>query len=104
MDFSISHIGVRTRPALVVDVVVRVDGKTIQVGIDDDVVEHLCGTGVRDEKTILLAINRNARAILIAVESYVYARGVPLDDHFVLSRDDFSPSDQAPAVAGASVN
>lgn len=100
MNFSILHISARTRPDLVVQVSARADDKTVLVILDNDVVQHLCGAGTRDEQSLRLALIRNTNAIANAIQAYILARGVPFDDKFVLSWDDFARSDQELAAKG----
>ncbi len=101
MAFAIVHIGVRVHPELVARVSAQVDGSPVEVNLDRDVLEHLCGADLGDEQAILLALNHHAKAIGIAIEAYAYAGGVPPDGHIVLSWEDFRPTVEELVEAGA---
>ena len=101
MTFAIVHIGVRVHPELVARVVAQVDGDPVEVNLDRDALEHLCGADIGDEQAMLLALNHHATAIGIAIEAYAFARGVPPDGHIVLSWDDFRPTIEELVEAGA---
>jgi hypothetical protein len=99
MEVSIVHSGVRVRPDLVVEVAALVDGKPMLVDLERDAIEHLLGSNVGDEKALRDALQRNLEAIRIVIEAHVFARGLPLDGHLVLSWRDFSTN--APLAARA---
>jgi len=93
MSVSITHIGVRARPSRVVQLTARSDERAFTVTLDDDVVQHLCGD-TRDENVMRLALTRNQDVLRIAIAAYIGARGVPLDDQFLLSWRDFSEANR----------
>jgi hypothetical protein len=101
MDVSIVHSGVRVRPDLIVEVSAMVDGRPIGVDLARDAIEHLLGPDVRDEEALSSALRRNMETIRIAIEAYVFARGLPLDGHCVLSWQDFSAFADGPMAAKA---
>jgi hypothetical protein len=101
MDVSIVHSGVRVRPDLIVEVSAMVDGRPIGVDLARDAIEHLLGPDVRDEEALRTALRRNMETIRIAIEAYVFARGLPLDGHCVLSWRDFSTFADGPLAAKA---
>lgn len=101
MDVSIVHSGVRVRPDLVVEVEALIDGKAIGVDLARDAIEHLLGPNIGDEDALRAALRRNMESIRIAIEAYVFARGLPLDGHCVLSWQDFSTFVDGPAAATA---
>ena len=89
MEVSIVHIGARAHPERAVRVAARADGQAVNVTLDQDVIEQLCGNASDDEQ-MLLALTHNQEALRIAIAAYVSARGVPLDEQFLLSWRDFS--------------
>ncbi|HTN47813.1 MAG TPA: hypothetical protein VMK32_00110 [Burkholderiaceae bacterium] len=103
MSVSIAHIGVRMHPQRVAQISARADSRAFTVMLDDDVIQHLCGD-TRDENAMLLALTRNQDVLRIAIAAYVGARGVPLDDQFLLSWRDFGEASRglvnAPRAAG----
>jgi len=98
MEVSIVHIGVRAHPERAVRVAARADGRAINVTLDQDVIEHLCGNASDDEQ-MLLALTHNQEALRIAIAAYVSARGVPLDEQFLLSWRDFSEANRGLVMA-----
>jgi len=96
MDVSIVHSGVRVRPDLVVEVAALIDGRPVLVDLERDAIDRLLGQDVSDEKALHSALRRNIGAIRIAIEAYVFARGLPLDQHVVLFWRDFSSFADAP--------
>ena len=90
MDVSIAHSGVRVRPDLVVEVAAWVDGKPIRVDLDPDAIRRLLGAEIDDPKAMFVSLQRKLETIRMAIEAYVFARGAPLDQHFVLSWRDLS--------------
>ena len=101
MDVSIVHTAVRVFPDLVVEVSATVDGKPIGVDLARDAVQHLLGQDVGDEEALRAALRRNLETIRIAIEAHVFARGLPLDGHCVLSWQDFSSFADRPLAATA---
>lgn len=103
MDVSILHTDVRLHPDFVVDIAALVDGRPIRVNVERAAVERLLGPQVLDEHALSNALRRNLETIRIAIEAYVFARGVPIDRYFVLSWRDFSTFVDAPpaSIAGA---
>ena len=89
MHVSITHIGVRAYPVRSVQLTARADDRAFTVDLDQDAIQQVCGDA-RDEQAIRLALTRNQEALRVAIAAYVSARGVPLDDHFLLSWRDFS--------------
>jgi RecJ-like exonuclease len=89
MDVSIVHTGVRVQPEMVVEIIATVDGKAVRVDLERDAIDHLFGADVGDEKAMYMALQGRAEMIRIAIESYVLARGVPMDRSFVLAWRDF---------------
>lgn len=102
MRCSIIHIGIRTRPELAARVVAQVGDETVEASLDDEVIRRLCGAGLHDDETALVALNHNAREIGIAIEAYVLAGCLPPDGHIVLSWEDFRPTVDELAEAGTS--
>ncbi len=90
MDVSIAHSGVRVRPDLVVEVAAWVDGKPIRVDLDPDAIRRLLGAEIDDPKAMFVSLQRKLETIRLAIKAYVFARGAPLDQHFVLSWRDLS--------------
>lgn len=101
MDVSIVHSGVRVRPDLVVEVEALIDGRPIGVDLARDAIEHLLGPNIGDAEALRTSLGRRLGAIRIAIEAYVFARGVPLDEHCVLSWQDFSSFVDSPPAATA---
>ena len=75
----------------------RADGQAA-VTLDQDVIEQLCGNASDDEQ-MLLALTHNQEALRIAIAAYVSARGVPLDEQFLLSWRDFSEANRGLVMA-----
>jgi hypothetical protein len=100
MNVSIAHIAVRARPDRVVQLTARADDRAFTVTLGDDVVQHLCGD-TRDENAMRLALTRNQDVVRIAIAAYVGARGVPLDDQFLLSWRDFSDANRGLLLPGS---
>jgi len=98
MEVSIVHIGARAHPERAVRVAARADGQAVNVTLDQDVIEHLCGNASDDEQ-MLLALTHNQEALRIAIAAYVSARGVPLDEQFLLSWRDFSEANRGLVMA-----
>ena len=90
MHVSIVHTDVRVDPELVVDVVAAVDGRSLRVNLERDVIVRLLGSDLSDQQKLFQTLQKRLGAIRIAVEAYVLARGFPLDSYVVLSWDDFS--------------
>lgn len=99
MNVSIAHIGVRAHPERVVQLAARADDRAFTVTLDSDVIQHLCGDTL-DEHAMRLALTRNQDVLRIAVAAYIGARGIPLDDQFVLSWRDFSEANRGLLLPG----
>jgi len=102
MGCSIIHIGVRTRPELAARVLAQVGDETVEVSLDDEVVQRMCGADLHDQEAALVALNHNAREIGIAIEAHVLAGCLPPDGHIVLLWEDFKPTIDELAEASAS--
>jgi len=98
MEVSIVHIGARAHPERAVRVAARADGRAVNVTLDQDVIQQLCGNASDDER-MLLALTHNQEALRIAIAAYVSARGVPLDEQFLLSWRDFSEANRSLVMA-----
>ena len=94
MEVSIVHFGVRARPERAVRVAARADGRAINVTLDGDVIQHICGDASEGEQ-MLLSLTHNQEALRIAIAAYVSARGVPIDEQFLLSWRDFSEANRS---------
>jgi hypothetical protein len=85
MNVSIGHIGARVHPDLVVDVAAAVDDRPLRVDLEREAIHRLFGPAVGDAKALSAALGRHRETIRRAIEAYVFARGVPLDEHVTLA-------------------
>jgi hypothetical protein len=90
-------------PERVVEFTARVDGKALCVELGQDAINRLVGPETRDENSLLTAMQRKIETVRIAIEAYVFARGLPMDDHFVLSARDLAAFVAEPGAANVSI-
>jgi len=103
MDVAIVHTGVRVSPERVVEFTARVDGKAICVELEQEAINRLVGPESRDENSLLTALQRKLETVRIAIEAYVFARGLPMDGHLVLSSRDLASFVADPGAADVSI-
>jgi hypothetical protein len=88
MRFSFPRAEISVKPHSTLELVVVVDGATVRVELDRSTIQHLIGEDLMNEQAVRDFLWRNRRGIEAAIKAHLFARGIPLDRHVVLSIDD----------------
>jgi hypothetical protein len=104
MQFFFPHTDNPIRRTAPVELLVVADHKTIRAAIDWSTIEELIGSTSIDEAAVRAFLRHNRESIEVVIAAYLYAHGVPLARHMVLTRDELArmPMLQSnhPLVAG----
>lgn len=76
------------KPQCALKLVVAVDGATVRVEFERSALQHLLGASLLNEKAVRAFLSRNRKGIESAIQAHLFAHGVPLDRHLVMSMDD----------------
>jgi len=88
MKFFFPDAQISAKPQSALELVVVVDGAAVRVELDRSTIPHSTGADFLDEEAVRDFISRNRRGIELAIEAHLFARGIPLDRHIVISRED----------------
>ncbi len=92
MKFSFPRVEISVKPQSTLGLLVAVDGATVRVELDRSTIQHFMGVGFMNYEAVRDFLWRNRRSIEAAIKAHLFARGVPLDRHVVMSMDDFMRS------------
>jgi hypothetical protein len=90
MRISFPHTDNPIRRAAPVELLVVVDHKTIRAAIDWSTIEELVGAAPVDEEAVRAFLRDNREGIEVLIAAHLYAHGVPLARHMVLTRDELT--------------
>jgi hypothetical protein len=87
----VSLLGTESRilSSVPVELLVDVDGKIVRAAINWATIERLVGDHSIGEARVREFIRQNRQALLLAIQSHLFSRGVPLDRQLVLTAKDF---------------
>lgn len=88
MRISFPHTDNPIRRAAPVELLVVADHKTIRAAIDWSTMEAFLGTTSIDEEDVRAFLRSNRESIEVLISAHLYAHGVPLARHMVLTRDE----------------
>lgn len=88
MSISFPHTDNPIRRAAQVELLVVADHKTIRAAIDWSTIEELLGATPIDEEGVRAFLRNYRESIEVLISAHLYAHGVPLARHMVLTRDD----------------
>jgi len=76
------------RPSVPVELLVVADEKTIRAAIDWSTMEEFLGGTPIDEEAVRAFLRSHRDSIEVLIAAHLYAHGVPLARHMVLTRDE----------------
>ena len=88
MRISFLHMDNPIRRAVPVELLVVADHKTIRAAIDWSTMEACIGETPIDEEAVRAFLRNHRESIEVLIAAHLYAYGVPLARHMVLTRDE----------------
>jgi hypothetical protein len=88
MRISFPHTDNPIRRAAPVELLVIADHKTIRAAIDWSTIEEFLGATRIDEEAVRAFLRNHRESIEVLIAAHLYARGVPLARHMVITRDE----------------
>jgi hypothetical protein len=88
MRISFPHTDNPIRRSAQVELLVIADHKTIRAAIDWSTIEEFLGTTPIDEADVRAFLRNKREGIEVLIAAHLYAQGVPLARHMVLTRDE----------------
>jgi len=88
MRISFLHTDNAIRRTVPVELLVVADHKTIRAAIDWSTMEEFLGATPIDEEAVRAFLRNNRESIEVLITAQLYAYGVPLARHMVLTREE----------------
>jgi hypothetical protein len=88
MNVSLIPANIRVQRDAPVELAASVDGQTLQVALEWDVIERWLGDLATDPGAVRNAIQQRRQAIERVIQSRVYAHGVPISGEMTLGMRD----------------
>ena len=99
MTMTLNPTEVFVKPDSPVEVLVSIDGKATRVAIEWPLIERMMGRASPDEQQVREFLRGNREALLVALQSHVMARGIPLNRYLVMTPEDLEAVEAAQRAA-----